>query len=593
MSTLKLREIADVSNLRDALKFVRQDKQDEYIHCPLRDIPYLWKIEARLPELSSRLLSGIYQPQKATILELIKSSFTTRPISHIYIEDWIVAQAILNKIGPLLDSRILSNSFAYRLNPNRNKSAKHSFFKAWYRDWPKFIQAIRNSIKSELPCILITDIAGYFENIDLNRMRQMIIESGVSQLVTDLLIVQLENWTWRHLYVSNRQMGLLQGNDTSSLYANFYLYDIDEYYWNKNIVYQRFMDDINIHAVNKNRAKIILGELVGLLRNKGLTVNTAKTYILEGNEIEKHFQFKAMDQIETLMKTIDKQGDSKYVKKRKTEIHNKLIDNAPLNLHLFKRLMTAYIRTRDGSIINRTLKYLVKYPDLTEKLCSYYLSLKNGNKVAKLLVTFLNDSEQNLFPSQEQLIIECLLYLNITVPDIWKEMTSTALNKISSPECNYYSKALYSLLVYKYGERRDLEKTTDIYLNGKIEEPILKKYLSLIPTRLANDDRYNRSIELLKKEANLELTELGIFLDETRKEKKIQDLIKFSNLKILHFGKYRFTTLDISYLILLNTLRRNKYRSNKNAIENHVNNYRVKIQCTRTKILLDELKQRL
>ena len=204
MGGLHLRDVADLNNLRNAVRFVKQDKVDEHIHCPLRDLPYMWKIDEKLLDLRVRLLDGTYQPQKCTIIELVKSSFTTRPISHISIEDWIVAQAILNKVAPILDDKIPNNSFAFRLNPNRDKSTKQKFFKAWYRDWPKFIGMIRNQIGATLPCLLVTDIAGYFENIDLDRLKQMIIEAGVSQEVADLLGIQLESWTWRRLYVVHR-----------------------------------------------------------------------------------------------------------------------------------------------------------------------------------------------------------------------------------------------------------------------------------------------------------------------------------------------------------------------------------------------------
>jgi len=282
MHTVQLKHIADIKNLKKAVRFVKQDKEDENIHCPLHDLPYLWKVDKKLSDLKSRLLDGTYQPQKCTILEVAKSSFTTRPTSHISIEDWIVAQAILNKVALILDKKIPENSFAFRLNPKRDKSSKHKFFKAWYRDWPKFIKNIRAQIGNDLPCLLITDIGGYFENIDLDRLNQMIIDARVSQQIADLLVIQLESWTWRHLYVVHRHRGLLQGNDISSFYANFYLWDVDKYYENRAIICHRFMDDFNIHTKDRNEAKKILTGLNQLFRNKGLTINTAKTLIHSG-----------------------------------------------------------------------------------------------------------------------------------------------------------------------------------------------------------------------------------------------------------------------------------------------------------------------
>ena len=593
MNGIRLKDVADIDNLKKGVRFVKQDKAEERIHCPLYDLPYLWKIEEKLSDLSTRLKNGTYQPQKCTILEVVKSSFTTRPISHINIEDWIVAQAILNKVAPVLDEKIPSNSFAYRLNPNRDKSSKHKFFKAWYRDWPKFMKKIRDSVGGALPCLLVTDIAGYFENIDLDRLKQMIIGEGVSQQVADLLGMQLESWTWRHLYVIHRQRGLLQGNAASYFYANFYLYDTDEYYKDSGIVYHRFNDDMNIHAKSRSEAKRILVRHNQFLRNKGLTLNTAKTYILEGDEIENRFLFSLMDEIEVLLKDIKKNGDSSQLKRKRRDIYKKILNKDGLNSYLFRRLLTAYIQTRDSTLFRNSMEYVELYPDLTDKLCHYYRSLKNGNKVAESLLEFLADDSKNLFPSQEQRITECLLDIDIVSQNIWKRITELSIAKVHDKECNYYSKALYSLLLYKYGGREELQKVTGIYLHGGETEPVLKKYLALGATRLAGDQALKDVIERLKREANPELTELGVFLDEARKVDPVNSLLKHVNLRTFHFGKDKVLTLDTRSIILLNILKYNKEGTNTQLLENHINRYKTKIASKRILQLLDEIIARL
>jgi hypothetical protein len=441
--------------------------------------------------------------------------------------------------------------------------------------------------------LLITDIAGYFENIDLDRLKQMNIDAGVSQEVADLLGMQLESWTWRYLYVIHRQRGLLQGNGASYLYANFYLWDIDKYYDKRGIVYHRFLDDINIHAKSKSEAKIILTRLNQFLRNKGLTLNTAKTYILEGNEIEEHFLFSLMDEIELLLEDTKKNGDSSQLKRKRKDIYKKILKKNRLNSYLFKRLLTAYKRTRDSMLFQKSLKYLELYPDLTDNLCQYYRSLKNGNKVAESLLEFLTDDNRNLFPSQEQRIIECLLDIDVSSQNMWKRIAELSIAKVHDKGCNYYSKALYSLLLYKYGGRQELQKVTGIYLHGGETEPVLKKYLALGATRLAGDQELNDVIERLKREANAELTELGVFLDEARKLDPINSLLKHVNLKIFYFGKDKVFTLDIRNIILLNILKYNREGSNTRLLETHISRYRTKISSKRVTQLLNEIIVRL
>jgi len=593
MEKLRLQDISDIANLKKAIKFVKQDKEDEDITCPLHDLPYFYKIEDKLHDLKSRMDSGTYQPEKCIILERIKSSFTTRPISYISIEDWIVAQAILNKVGPILDEKIPQNSYAFRVNHNRDKSNKRKFFKAWYRDWPKFIRSIRDHIKGDLPCLLVTDIAGYFENIDLDRLKQMILDAGISQEVADLLAMQLESWVWRYLYVIHRQRGLLQGNDASSLYANFYLFNMDAYFENAGITYNRFMDDINIHVRSKSEAKRILGDLNRILRNKGLTINTAKTHILADDEIEEHFLFSVTDEIEKLLKDIKELGDSSTLKDKRKDIHICLESRNRINSYLFKRLVTAYIRTRDDSLYERGLEYLEKYPDLTEKLCKYFNSLTNCNQVASGLLAFLKEPERNLFPSQEQRILECLLLLDITNPIFTRGIVELSDTKVHDNNYNYYSRSLYALLLYKYGNCDVLEKAAQLYLNGQEQNIILKKHLALCATRLTDKDEVLKVTERLKREANPELTDLGVFIEEAQTMESIKDLLKHINLKVFHFGKDITILLGIRDVILLNILKFNTKGFNTQLLQNHINRYKEKLGCRRTLELLEEIEDHL
>jgi len=300
-----------------------------------------------------------------------------------------------------------------------------------------------------------------------------------------------------------------------------------------------------------------------------------------------------MDEIEVLLKDIKKNGDSSQLKRKRRDIYKKILNKDGLNSYLFRRLLTAYIQTRDSTLFRNSMEYVELYPDLTDKLCHYYRSLKNGNKVAESLLEFLADDSKNLFPSQEQRITECLLDIDIVSQNIWKRITELSIAKVHDKECNYYSKALYSLLLYKYGGREELQKVTGIYLHGGETEPVLKKYLALGATRLAGDQALKDVIERLKREANPELTELGVFLDEARKVDPVNSLLKHVNLRTFHFGKDKVLTLDTRSIILLNILKYNKEGTNTQLLENHINRYKTKIASKRILQLLDEIIARL
>ena len=368
---------------------------------------------------------------------------------------------------------------------------------------------------------------------------------------------------------------------------------MDEFYEKKGILCHRFLDDINIHAEDRNKAKTILTGLNQILRNKGLTINTSKTYILQGKEVEEHFLFTIMDEIEALLKDIRKNGDSSQLKQRRRDIYRRLLKKNRVNSSIFKRLLTAYIQTRDSSLFNETLKYMELYPDLTDKFCQYYKSLKNSKHVASSLLDFLADNDRNIFPSQEQAIIECLLHVNIKSQDLWRKITHFARAKVHDKCCDYYSRSLYALFVYKYGGREEIRAVVDCYLQGTTEEAILKKYLALCATRLADENDLSEVVEHLKREANPELTELGVFVDEVKKSDSIKDLLKHISLKAFNFGKDRLLVLDVRDVMLLNILKYNREGSNVQMLESAVNRYKTKINCKRTQQLLDEIIARL
>ena len=46
--TFDLTDVAHIDNLRLALRFVRQDKEDESIKHPLKDVPFLETLDSQL-----------------------------------------------------------------------------------------------------------------------------------------------------------------------------------------------------------------------------------------------------------------------------------------------------------------------------------------------------------------------------------------------------------------------------------------------------------------------------------------------------------------------------------------------------------------
>lgn len=589
-----IEEIATISNLHRAVQFARDDKQDEAIRDVLREQPYLLNLNAKLPDLSARLSRGAYQAQDAVVVELVKGSYTTRPLSQISLEDWIVAQAILNIIGRQVDSRIPDSSFSYRLNPNRGLSGRHKFFKAWYRQWPKFIRRIRETVSDERPCLVVTDIAGYFEHIDLILLREKLLEAEVPRAVVDLIFSQLERWTWRRGYGARRPRGLFQGNDVAGFYANFYLSDIDHHFTRQDIVYQRFMDDINIHVRTTSEAKAVLAELNREIRNLGLTLNAAKTHILCGHEeIETYFGFELSDRIELHLRRLREEGDNTALRRERRALFREITTATRVNEHLLRRLITAFLRAKDRWFLNRALSYLESRPAATSKLCEYFLAL-DGNAVAAKLLDFLEDPARNIFPSQEQELIDRLTLMNVTAA-LQPRIIALARSRVSDTDVDPYSKALYALLLYKFGDRAELEALVNVYMSGREKHGPLKKYLALAVSRLTDDALLHRVTDRLKREADPDLTDAGVFVEaiQAQSDRTATNLIDRINTKDHVYCGTTVSRMDVRNLILLNIARLDRSTAAREKLEAKLNLLRAKVRCSRTRHLLDEITYRL
>ena len=581
-----LHDVADIDNLRRAWNWLRTDMEDAYIKDPTFNVDYRYSLEKNLDDLSVRLKEHRYRPQRTTIVEVVKPSYTTRPISFPTLEDRLVAWAILAQAGPVLDRKIPDVSMAFRI---REPPTKKKFFKSWYREWPNFIRYVRDALGDEFPCLLRTDIAGYFENIDLARLKEMILFTGeIHEDVIELLFQQLELWVWHFFYSSAGQRGLLQGDDFSSLYANFFLSEIDDWLSDQSdLVYYRFMDDIVILAHHEAGAKGALALLCKALRNKTLTINTAKTFILTGTQIEDHFHFTLWDRLESLLDRLKKEEPSQAVKRHARRIYRLILEGPGVGSSHFRRFLTALKRMRDPFLWHDCLGYLVTHTAQTDKIMEYALALPDPMLVYQDLVSFLQDRARNVYPSQEQMIIETLLQLDLSGASAMRPFLRFCRDRVHDSKTHYYSASLYALFIYKYGQMRDLRALNKLFHSGHVTHPLLLKHLALCSTRLSRD-RIMKARDTLIAHVDPELTRLGLFIQEVTALDSTRSLRKMVRPSTRVFGRAKLVDLDIRHLILLNLLKLNQHEKNNRELLDQVRTLRKTISYRRTRRLLNE-----
>ena len=157
------------------------------------------------------------------------------------------------------------------------------------------------------------DIQNYFNSIDtsilLGSLRKDIKDEKLYTLIEQILLNKSVEYDGE---IITESKGVMAGTPISAFLANFYIKEIDEFFWKQKLVYARYADDIIIFCNNKN----------DLLENQKILKEYFDKFRLKINPKKEYF-FNPTDKWEFLgfsfnNKTIDLSDNS--VKKIKAKI---------------------------------------------------------------------------------------------------------------------------------------------------------------------------------------------------------------------------------------------------------------------------------
>ena len=175
----------------------------------------------------------------------------------------------------------------------------------WSQNWTDF-QKKAALYAGDYEYMLFTDIANFYDSIDLNLLKRKIylVTPKEKYQAVELLFYFLENWNKVFEGYSRKNIGLPQDEfgDNSRLLANFYLQDFDEEIKEiadgMNIKYLRYADDMIFYSHDKNSLKRILFEASKIIYKLGLHMNAGKIKIFMKDEFQKYWAFEIFKKIE-------------------------------------------------------------------------------------------------------------------------------------------------------------------------------------------------------------------------------------------------------------------------------------------------------
>lgn len=249
------------------------------------------QLDKSVKQLSEKLISGKYTPQRGFKYYDPKSSGTQRTKTLLMIEDALVYQAIANVIAArnydllaehddFVFGSVLMPDSKEGTNLLNHENPKYFFFKFWKSLFIRFKDSVIKAIEHDKATHKFeTDITGFFDSIPhYNLLLTLSTHFKVEDEILDLLSICLNAWSGTK-ESSTPGVGIPQGPQPSYLLANLLLYPLDKQLISEAFKYYRYMDDIKIYGYSESELRNVLVLIDNYLKGHGLSINSKKTGI--------------------------------------------------------------------------------------------------------------------------------------------------------------------------------------------------------------------------------------------------------------------------------------------------------------------------
>jgi retron-type reverse transcriptase len=226
-----------------------------------------------LEDLQRSLAAEAYKPSPQIICDAPKK-FATRPGSILSLEDRVVFAAAVGSTLPQLIEKLAMTDgfidFSYQITTQAEDPA---WLKNRFDCWNSFREASSSALSTDVTHVVIADIAGFYENIDIATLLSDVRTIGAPRSVTDLLSKCLNRWA----QVSGKSIP--QGHSAADILAKLYLNSVDSALNDLGYRHFRFVDDFRIFCGSPFEAKRAILDLTRQLRTRGLVLNSTKSNI--------------------------------------------------------------------------------------------------------------------------------------------------------------------------------------------------------------------------------------------------------------------------------------------------------------------------
>jgi hypothetical protein len=225
-------------------------------------------------------LAHDYSPRTARVIQVPKARSLMRPAAVLEPEDAVVFNVLLGRAFPEITRHLRwSRGSVDTAYPLTDSGADLHWTQLGFLPWQNFrSRSLAQLDSDETEYVVHTDITGFYENIDLQRLDSALREIGVPKEVVSLIQKCLRAWAFP------RNDGIPQGYSASDILAKLYLDSVDRKLTTAGLSHVRYVDDIRLFCRTRREAKRSIQLLSSLLYPLGLNLQSAKTVICDKAE---------------------------------------------------------------------------------------------------------------------------------------------------------------------------------------------------------------------------------------------------------------------------------------------------------------------
>jgi len=497
--------------------------------------PYIIEIldhneEEWLKDLRESLDNGSYTPRASRIVDVPKKNYHLRPASVLHPEDLVVYSALMLLVYDELRSSIVWSAgerrFSHILREDPSSSNQWDEFERQH--WTD-MQDRKIDLAEDSEYVLQTDVSGFYENIDIERVTSIFKQLTGRQDVGNEVRHLIRPWA------DPRKRGLPQGYGPSDILAEIYLDSVDQRLRNNGYDHVRYNDDFTVFCDSRNEAIEAQNLLEREFRSRGLNMKSGKTNIISSLDALQEYaqpeaKFKEIkEQIESDIqqdhpsgysppekaakvarragkqspygadtggesreesrdssKPIDEVDDDGELKKHLRRVYREYIDDVDfddLDQHIFRYLIRKLGESKDPIAVDYCIKYILDgHADVRRILNRYFSSLQDNEKIIERLADAITNNELR-YEYHEFLIIRWFYQEGYSSNEVVHCARQVVNRDDGLVETREYATAILS----EHGDYSDWERTQVLY--GESERELTKAVMAFAVRRFEKGRR--------------------------------------------------------------------------------------------------------